>query len=115
MPESKKIWVITSQPNSNTTDTGARSGTGQTNPWASRGATQAVQGVQVGVENLQANMSEFLGLVGDLFQQAEQNSGMKLDEVELSVEITGNGEVKLIGSGIGLEAKGAIKLKFKRS
>ena len=59
-------------------------------------------------------MSEFLGLVGNLFHQAENTTGMKLDEVELSVEVTGDGEVKLVGSGIGIEATGAITLKFKR-
>jgi hypothetical protein len=36
---------------------------------------------------------------------------MKLDEVELSIEISGRGEIKLVA---GAEAKSAITLKFKR-
>ncbi|MDF5711051.1 MAG: hypothetical protein PUP90_26115 [Nostoc sp. S4] len=39
---------------------------------------------------------------------------MQLDEIELSVEISTEGEVKLIGNGAKAVSKGAIKLKFKR-
>jgi hypothetical protein len=114
MSETKKIWIVTSS--SSTVDDDGSKGGAKGNPWNTQKiANQAVQGVQVGVETLQANMSEFLDLVGSLFQKAEQKTGMELDEVELSVEITGNGEVKLVGSGIGIEGKGAIILKFKRS
>jgi hypothetical protein len=40
---------------------------------------------------------------------------MQLDEIELSVEINGEGQVSLIGTGTKVGGKGAIKLKFKRS
>lgn len=63
-------------------------------------------------------MTHFLKVVGSLFSQAEQqakvNSRMQLDEIELSVEISAEGEVKLIGNGAKAGTKGAIKLKFKR-
>ena len=36
---------------------------------------------------------------------------MKLDEVELSIEISSRGEIKLVA---GAEGKSAITLKFKR-
>jgi hypothetical protein len=39
---------------------------------------------------------------------------MCLDEIELSVEIGAEGEIRLIGSGAKANGKGAIKLKFKR-
>jgi hypothetical protein len=74
--------------------------------------------VRLPVSQLEQNMNQFLQLVGRLFKQVDQQidaeSGMKLDEVELSVEISGEGEVKLVAGGKAA-GKGAIKLKFKRS
>ncbi|BAY16194.1 hypothetical protein NIES21_20170 [Anabaenopsis circularis NIES-21] len=72
--------------------------------------------VPVSAQKLEQNMTQFLQLVGRLFSRAEQqaNSKMQLEEIELSVEISGEGEVKLIGSGAKASGKGAIKLTFKR-
>jgi hypothetical protein len=79
---------------------------------------------RVSVAELEQKM--FLTVVGRLFRQAEQQAQMtaaaqpsgktsylKLDEVEMSIEITAGGEVKLIAGGKA-ETKGSIKLKFKR-
>ena len=74
--------------------------------------------VRLPVSQLEQNMNQFLQLVGRLFKQVDQQIGaesdMKLDEVELSVEVSGEGEVKLVAGGKA-DGKGAIKLKFKRS
>ena len=74
--------------------------------------------VRLPVSQLEQNMNQFLQLVGRLFKQVDQQIGsesdMKLDEVELSVEISGEGEVKLVAGGKAA-GKGAIKLKFTRS
>ncbi|MCG8365184.1 MAG: hypothetical protein MJA27_17875 [Pseudanabaenales cyanobacterium] len=74
--------------------------------------------VRLPVSQLEQNMAQFLRLVGRLFKQVDQQigseSGMKLDEVELSVEISGEGEVKLIAGGKAT-GKGAITLKFTRA
>lgn len=40
--------------------------------------------------------------------------GFRLDEVTVSVEITSNGQLVILGSGIGLESKGGVELKFVR-
>ncbi|MBD2203806.1 hypothetical protein H6G33_21640 [Calothrix sp. FACHB-1219] len=81
----------------------------------SKGVTDAVP---VSAQKLEQEMTKFLGVVGRLFNQAEQHtqvkSGMQLEEIELSIEISGEGEVKLIGSGAKASGKGAIKLTFKR-
>ncbi|MBD2194880.1 MULTISPECIES: Pepco domain-containing protein [Calothrix] len=81
----------------------------------SKGVTDAVP---VSAQKLEQEMTKFLGVVGRLFNQAEQQtqvkSGMQLEEIELSIEISGEGEVKLIGSGAKASGKGAIKLTFKR-
>lgn len=74
--------------------------------------------VELNVSDLECKMNSFLQMVGRLFQQAEQQttpkSQMQLDEVELSVEIGGKGEIKLVAGG-EVNGKGAIKLKFKRA
>jgi hypothetical protein len=74
--------------------------------------------VKLPVSELEQKMNSFLQLVGRLFKQVDQQVGsqseMKLDEVELSVEISGEGEVKLVAGGKAA-SKGAITLKFKRA
>jgi hypothetical protein len=73
--------------------------------------------VEINVSTLEKKMASFLTMVGRLFQQAEQQtqsqSMMQLSEVELSVEISAKGEVKLV-AGSEVSGKGAIKLKFVR-
>jgi len=70
------------------------------------------------VADVEQKMSVFLGMMSQIFRKAEQETkrtaGMSLDEIELSVEIGAEGEVRLIGSGAKASSKGAIKLKFKR-
>ncbi len=80
----------------------------------------AEKGVKVSVPALEQKMSRFLKSVSRIFHQAEQethknNAGMQLDEIELSVEISGEGEIKLMGTGGKAGSKGAIKLTFKRT
>ncbi len=57
-------------------------------------------------------------MVGRIFSSAEKEakktSGMNLTEIELSVEIGAEGEIRLIGSGAKANGKSAIKLKFTR-
>jgi hypothetical protein len=70
------------------------------------------------VAELEQKMSGFLQMVGRVFSSAEKEAkktaGMCLDEIELSVEIGAEGEIRLIGSGAKASGKSAIKLKFKR-
>lgn len=74
--------------------------------------------VKVSVNELEQKMSQFLKSVCQIFQQAEQQtiqySRIHLDEIELSVEISSEGEIKLMGTGGKASSKGAIKLKFTR-
>ncbi|MBE8968021.1 hypothetical protein IQ277_17910 [Nostocales cyanobacterium LEGE 12452] len=74
--------------------------------------------VKVSVSELEQKMCRFLQSVSCLFKQAEQqtihSSGILLDEIVLSVEISGEGEIKLMGTGGKAGSKGAITLKFKR-
>lgn len=61
---------------------------------------------------LRDQMSGLLSVVGDLFDQAAQQPHMKLEELELSVEIDGEGQVNLVGNGARLGNSGGITLKF---
>jgi hypothetical protein len=63
---------------------------------------------------LKAQMNGLLNVVGELFEQADYQTGMKLNEVELSVEINAEGQVSLVGNGGKLGNKGGITLKFIR-
>jgi hypothetical protein len=69
----------------------------------------------VDAETLQREMGNFITVVDQMFVQAErQKSGMQLDEIELAIEVTGEGQVILLGSGVKVAGKGAMTLRFKR-
>jgi len=71
--------------------------------------------VPVSAQKLKGEMAKFVQVVGEVFSQAEQlRTGMQLDEIELSVEINGEGKVSLFGIGGKTGGKGAMTLKFKR-
>ncbi|MEH2258043.1 Pepco domain-containing protein [Nostoc sp.] len=118
------IWIVTDETPQISIPDGAKGGSTNTRGWGdeaireSTGSKGVGDAVQVSPQKLEQNMTHFLKVVGSLFSQAEQqakiNSRMQLDEIELSVEISAEGEVKLIGSGVKAGSKGAIKLKFKR-
>jgi hypothetical protein len=67
---------------------------------------------------VEAKMSAFVRSVGRIFRQANAEipaeSGLRLEEVELSVKISGKGQIKLIAGGEA-GGEGGITLKFKRS
>ncbi|KAM3096213.1 hypothetical protein ACKFKF_23180 [Phormidesmis sp. 146-12] len=89
--------------------------------WGEEVQQRVLAARKISVTELETRMSHFLSVVNRLFSQAEAQAAqvatakpkMQLDEIELAIEITGSGEVKLIAGGKA-EAKGAIKLKFKR-
>ncbi|WP_414564984.1 MULTISPECIES: hypothetical protein [unclassified Anabaena] len=119
---SDTIWIVTDDTPQISIPDGVKGGTTNTRSWEpepTRDNSKVVgDAVPVSAEKLEKNMTSFLQVVGRLFSRTEQeakvNSGMQLDEIELSVEISGEGEIKLIGSGVKTGGKGAIKLKFKR-
>ncbi|NJK51614.1 MAG: hypothetical protein HC936_00520 [Leptolyngbyaceae cyanobacterium SU_3_3] len=55
--------------------------------------------VPVDVALLKNQMSGMLRVVNELFTQAEEQTGMQLDEVELKVEINAEGNLSLVGNG----------------
>jgi hypothetical protein len=67
---------------------------------------------------LEAQMSNFVGMVGRIFRhsnaQISLDSGLQLEEVELTVKINTKGQIQLIAGG-EIGGEGGITLKFKRS
>ncbi|MGK7874665.1 MAG: hypothetical protein AB4426_15580 [Xenococcaceae cyanobacterium] len=109
----KNIWIITEE-----TPSGARDGGGDTGGLlgSEEESTERDRGaVRIPVEKLKQEMRDFLRVVGYIFSSAEQQqSDLELDELNLSVEINGEGRINLLGIGGKAGSKGAIQLKFKR-
>lgn len=105
------IWIVTSEESIESVE-GQKGFLGD-----SRKKLLSIVEVKLPISELEQKMEGFLQLVGRLFKQANQqveiNSGMRLDEVQLLVEIGAKGEVKLVAGGEAT-SKGAITLKFKR-
>jgi hypothetical protein len=83
-------------------------------------AVQAVrksltQRVQIDAEDLKRQIGNLTSVVTDVFDQARAETGLSLDQVELSIEVSSEGQVSILGSGGKLEGKGGIKLSFKRN
>lgn len=115
------IWVIVDETPQTLQEDGSRDATSPGNPWIKKAAAVVgvPQAVKVSTQKLEAEMSRFVQIVSRLFSHAEKQvnpqSGLKLDEIEVSVEINGEGEVKLLGTGGKAGTKGGITLKFKRT
>jgi hypothetical protein len=111
------IWILTEDDISPSESEGSKGGDNYRSPW-SQVQEKSAQGIKISAQQLEERMSNFMKVINKIFKRAdeevERESGMRLDEISLSVEITGEGEIKLVGSGGKVGSKGAIALKFKR-
>ena len=120
MSEEKGIWLITEETVAEEEVSGGKWGRESGSTYGepdrevvTRKTTR--KRTQLSSSDLKTNMSEFLEVVEEAFEKAEKpSSRMRLEELELSVEINGEAEVSLLGNGGKAGAKGAITLKFKR-
>lgn len=68
----------------------------------------------VSPETLQANLSRFLQAMQKTFTDAPVQLGhYRLDEIEIAVEVSAEGEVSLLGNGGKVGGKGTLTLKLK--
>ncbi len=85
----------------------------------SKGGTSRSGRVQVSASWLEQNLKDFLKVTGRVLKHAIYSAGdvagMELEEVELTVEVNGEGEISLMGSGVKTGGKGAMTLKFKKA
>jgi hypothetical protein len=72
------------------------------------------QRVQISAEDLKREIGNLLAVVGDVFDQARSETGLSLEEVELSIEVSSEGQISILGSGGKISGTGGIKLSFKR-
>lgn len=79
---------------------------------------QHLKEVRLPTDVLEQNMLAFLQLINKIFNTKDDaiidKTGLTLDEVELLVEISTEGEIRLIAGGKA-SGKGAITLKLKRA
>ncbi len=124
MLNQQTIWIITADaPQTNVPDVNSDGNTRElrrVNVNQVNGKKNLEEAVAVSTETLERNMTSFISVVGRLFNRAEDqakvnNSGMQLNEIELSVEITAEGEIKLLGTGVKGGGKGGLTLRFKRT
>ncbi|NER97880.1 MAG: hypothetical protein F6J86_29220 [Symploca sp. SIO1B1] len=118
------IWIITEASEISVVEepTGAKDGIGdtggllhQTQQPTSKTPVSPRRGVPVSAQKLKQEMAKFVQSIGDVLSQVEQiDTGMQLDEIDLSVEINSEGKVSLFGVGGKAGGKGAMTLKFKR-
>jgi hypothetical protein len=117
MTQEDFIWIITDDlPEQPITDRKKGNWGDEVQPRPS-----TTEGIKINASELEQKMTDFLRVVGRLFQQAERQAHLQaagqnrlqLDEVELSAEISSEGEVKLV-AGVKTAGKGAITLKFRR-
>jgi hypothetical protein len=82
-----------------------------------RDAAQTIAGrqrVPLDAQALKSQMQGMIATINDLFDQAATQTGLHLNEVELSVEINAEGQVSWVGNGGKLGNTGGITLKFVR-
>ena len=124
MSEEKSIWLITEETEEIVEEEvrggkwGRDTGADYDDPYADREVIKKIHRKRTRLKSadLKRNMSEFLEVVEEAFEKAEKpSSAMRLEELELAVEINGEAEVSLLGSGGKAGTKGAITLKFKRN
>lgn len=72
------------------------------------------QRVPLDAQALRDQMTHMLAIMQDIFNQADAQTGLRLDEVELSVEINKEGQVSIVGNGGKLGNTGGMTLKFSR-
>jgi hypothetical protein len=115
------IWIVTDETPETAVPTGQKNAQDTGNPYADLEENLTVRpqrrGVPVAAAKLEQGMSEFVEIIGRVLSHTRESTkelaGMTLDEIELSVEVNGEGQLSLLGMGGKAGAKGAMTLKFK--
>jgi hypothetical protein len=111
----EKIWIVTADEAAESqNEIGARSGVDVGGGFGDRIGASIMRRVGVNADALKAQMAELLSGLGHVFEHSDDIAGVQLEAVELAVEINSEGQVSIIGTGVKLGGRGAIKLTFKR-
>jgi hypothetical protein len=69
--------------------------------------------IRVSAGDLKRQIGELLSGLGDVFSQPSGESRLMLDAVDLSVEISSEGQVSILGTGNKYAGKGGMRLTLK--
>jgi len=84
-------------------------------PGEVRGAKRDIVERSVEVADLRQKFASFLaGLQGILSADVPAVGPYELDEVQFTAEISANGDFKLMGTGVGVEASSGVTFTLKR-
>jgi hypothetical protein len=82
----------------------------------SRGSKMELVSKSLDIDVLREKFKDFMsGLQGIIEVDASTSSPFQLNEIQFSAEITVNGDFKLLGTGVGLETKGAVTFVLRRN
>jgi len=81
----------------------------------SRGDRLILISKALNVDLLRERFDDFMAKLQSIVHTDDEHSGaFKLDEIHFSAEITADGEFKLMGTGVGVEAKSGVTFVLKR-
>lgn len=105
MRDQKTLWVVTAEPEP---PLPLRRGL------AVRPATSTAKALEVDV--LRENVAQFLSILEQMLPAEMASVGdFRLEEVEISAEITGEGSLMLLGTGVRAAGMGGIKFVLRRA
>jgi hypothetical protein len=113
--QDEELWIVTASSSDNGLKSGAKGGFPSANP----PKDEETKDSRINAGMLAKQMSHFVGVISGVFtdvqKQIATQGELQLDEITLTVEISSEAEIKLLGTGGKAAGKGAIELKFKRS
>lgn len=71
-------------------------------------------GSVVDIATIEANMATVVDQLGRILAPVERLKEWEIDEVEIDLGISGKGEIGLLGTGVGVEARAGIKLVLEK-
>lgn len=99
MDSREEIWVVT------------------TDSWDDRApGDRLVTQTKLNAKRLSSNINMFLEQLNNILENAPEKIGnFQFEEFELHAEISTEGELKVLGTGVGIGGTGGLKFVFRRS
>lgn len=102
--DNRTVWVVTAEPEP--TEPARRGLPVRTSPSGAR---------SIEIDALRDNMRQFLAVLQEILPSEMTTVGdFRVDEVEVSAEVTGEGSLMLLGTGVRAAGAGGIKFILRR-
>ena len=111
----RQVFIVTDASPVIASDVGSRGGEDVGGGFGSRLAQGGFRTISLSAEGLRDQVTNLLEVVQYVFAQATDRPTLALDQIELSVEISSEGQISILGTGGKAGGRGAIKLTFKRA